>query len=110
MSDGALLVFARCVGFVFRAMISYAGTITVGKAAQLYYECGETMTRSQAQRLYREAYAGSKERIRALANRIRPGRGGGRRALKAAPPVEDSNLDEPVGSVSTREGETPSEP
>jgi uncharacterized protein (DUF697 family) len=76
------------VGFVFRAMISYAGTVAVGKAAQLYYECGETLTRSQARRIYRDAYVGSKDRIRALADRLRPGRGkggGGRtRSLTAA--------------------------
>ena len=75
-------------GFVFRAMISYAGTVAVGKAAQVYYECGETVTRSQAQRFYREAYAGSKDRIRALAARMRIGRGGGQRAT-ALPPSEE---------------------
>ena len=66
------------IGFVFRAMISYAGTVAVGKTAQVYYEFGETVSRSQAQRFYREAYAGSKDRIRALADRMRSGRGGGR--------------------------------
>jgi len=65
------------IGFIFRAMISYAGTVAVGKAAQVYYEYGETVTRTQAQRFYREAYQGSKERIRALSNRIRSGRKGG---------------------------------
>ncbi len=64
------------IGFIFRAMISYAGTVAVGKAAQVYYECGETVTKSQAQRFYREAYYGSKDRIRAMADRIRSGRGG----------------------------------
>ena len=89
------------VGFVFRAMISYAGTVAVGRTAQLYYECGETMTRSQAQRLYREAYAGSKEKIRALANRIRPGRRfskvrdagsdiSGSHLIGTGPPVEEN--------------------
>ncbi len=68
------------VGFVFRAMISYAGTVAVGKAAQLYYECGETITRSQAQRMYREAYAGSREKVRMLSERIRSTR----RAIPAA--------------------------
>ena len=51
------------IGFLFRAMISYAGTVAVGRAAQVYYECGETVTRSQAQRFYREAYYGSKDRM-----------------------------------------------
>jgi uncharacterized protein (DUF697 family) len=59
------------VGFIFRAMISYAGTVAVGRAVQVYYQTGETVTRSQAQRLYREAYASSKDRVRGLAEKVR---------------------------------------
>ena len=59
------------VGFLFRAMISYAGTIAVGRAVQMYYQTGQTVTRSQAQRIYREAYASSRDRVRALADKIK---------------------------------------
>lgn len=64
------------VGFIFRAMISYAGTVTVGKAAQMFYENGESVTRTQAQRIYNDAYQGSKERIRSLAARVRTSKRG----------------------------------
>lgn len=59
------------VGFVARAMISYAGTATVGKAAQLYYETGETVTAGQMKRLYREAYETGQERVKAMAENLR---------------------------------------
>lgn len=64
------------VGFIARAMIAYAGTVTVGKAAQLYYETGETATKSQLQRLYQEAFETSRETVRALADSLRRGSGG----------------------------------
>ncbi len=65
------------IGFLFRAMISYAGTVTVGKTAQMYYETGESVSKSQAQRWYREAYQSSKVKIRTLADKIRFNRRGG---------------------------------
>ena len=55
------------VGFLARATISYAGTVTVGKTAQFYYETGEHITREQMKRWYLEAYESSREKIRALA-------------------------------------------
>jgi len=81
------------VGFVFRAMISYAGTITVGRAAQLYYESGETITRTQAQRLYKEAYAGSKDKIRVLAGRVRLTKGKANEIRKSAKKGPDRTED-----------------
>lgn len=90
------------VGFLFRAMISYAGTVTVGKAAQLYYETGETITRSQAQRLYKDAYAASRARVRSLAASLKSGRGGGaRRQTRAALP--SSETVEPLSSPTNSE-------
>lgn len=59
------------VGFLVRAMIAYAGTITVGRAAQFYYETGEVMSSAQVRRLYQEAYANSKTKVRALAEGIK---------------------------------------
>src|SRR5262249_20755394 len=65
------------VGFLVRATIAYAGTVTVGKAAQLYYETGETVTNAQVRRIYQEAYEASREKVRAIAESVRGGRGGG---------------------------------
>ena len=58
-------------GFVAKAMIAYAGTASIGKAAQFYYETGETVTSAQAKRLYVEAYEASRERVRALADGLK---------------------------------------
>lgn len=89
------------VGFLARATIAYAGTVTVGKAAQLYYETGETVSGVQLKRLYREAYESSRERVRSIAEALRRGRGGGggRKASLAAnqtgtgmPPLEAAPL------------------
>jgi len=81
------------VGFIARAMIAYAGTVTVGKAAQLYYETGETATKSQLQRLYQEAFEASRETVRALAASLRRGSGGdgggSRRRLAARRPARN---------------------
>ncbi len=38
------------VGFLAKPAIAYAGTATVGRAAQLYYETGEQVTSAQAKR------------------------------------------------------------
>lgn len=56
------------VGFLARAGIAYAGTVTVGKAAQTYYETGENISREQLTRWYKDALTASKERIRSLAS------------------------------------------
>jgi uncharacterized protein (DUF697 family) len=65
------------IGFLPRAMIAYAGTVTVGRAAQLYYETGEQVTAAHARKLYRDAYEASRERVKAMAESLRGGRGGG---------------------------------
>lgn len=70
------------VGFLVRAMIAYAGTYTVGKGVQTYYETGETLTAAQARRLYREAYESSRDKVRQLADTLRRGKGG--KSLPAA--------------------------
>ncbi len=83
-------------GFLPRAMIAYAGTVTVGKAAQLYYETGETVTSAQARRLYREAYEASRERVRALAESLRGGKGGGGGGRKRLPAANGNGASRPV--------------
>jgi uncharacterized protein (DUF697 family) len=83
------------VGFLARAMIAYAGTVTVGKAAQLYYETGESVTKAQAKRIYREAYEASREKVRALAANLRS-----RGALKASDALDA--LPEPANDASPR--------
>jgi uncharacterized protein (DUF697 family) len=73
------------VGFVARAGIAYAGTVTVGKSAMIYYETGENINREQLQRWYREALEASKEKIRALSSVVKR-RG---RAERALPPASE---------------------
>lgn len=84
------------VGFLARAMIAYAGTATVGKAAQVYYETGETVTASQAKRLYHEAYETSREKVRAIADSLRHGRGGGGGGRKRIPSANGASAELPA--------------
>ncbi len=65
------------VGFLAKPAIAYAGTATVGKAAQLYYETGEQVTSAQAKKIYKEAYEVGRTRVRELASAMRGGKGGG---------------------------------
>jgi len=62
------------LGFIFKATIAYAGTVTVGKAAQFYYETGSQITAAQARKLYQEAFAASRSKVRSLADAMRRGR------------------------------------
>ena len=71
------------VGFLAKPAIAYAGTATVGKAAQLYYETGEQVTSAQARRIYKEAYEVGKTRVRELASGMRRGKGGGSKRIPA---------------------------
>jgi uncharacterized protein (DUF697 family) len=71
-------------GVPLRAMIAYAGTVTVGKAVTTYYESGESLTSQQARQLYREAYEESREKVRALANALLKSRPDARKRLPAA--------------------------
>ena len=59
------------VGFVARAGIAYAGTVTVGKSAVIYYETGENISKAQLQRWYQEALETSREKIKSLADNVR---------------------------------------
>jgi uncharacterized protein (DUF697 family) len=105
------------IGFLPRAMISYAGTVTVGKAAQLYYETGEQVTAAQARRLYRDAYAAARDRVRALADAIRNNKGdddgGGNKripatnimAIDASAELEDAPEEYQKDPVATSESE-----
>ncbi|CCW36076.1 hypothetical protein CTKA_01826 [Chthonomonas calidirosea] len=53
-------------GFVSRAAIAYAGTITAGRAMQFYYETGRRMSAAQIRQLYREAFTAAKQKLRGL--------------------------------------------
>ena len=77
-------------GFIAKGVISYAGTVAVGKAAQAYYETGEKITGAQARKYYLEAYEAGRERVKALAANLRKGGGGGSGGRKRlpAPPTE----------------------
>ena len=59
------------VGVLAKPAISYAGTVTVGKAAQFYYQTGENISAAQLRRIYKEAYAVSREKLRALSANVR---------------------------------------
>jgi uncharacterized protein (DUF697 family) len=59
------------VGVLAKPAISYAGTVTVGKAAQVYYQTGENISAAQLRRIYKEAYAVSREKLRALSANVR---------------------------------------
>ena len=59
------------VGMLAKPAISYAGTVTVGKAAQVYYQTGENLSVAQLRHIYKEAYAISREKLRALSANTR---------------------------------------
>ncbi len=59
------------VGFAAKASIAYAGTVTIGKAAAVYYETGQSLTSKQARLMYQEAYAASKEKVKALTSSLK---------------------------------------
>ena len=65
------------VGFLAKPAIAYAGTATVGRAAQLYYETGEQVTSAQAKKIYKESLEAGRVRVRELATAMRRGKGGG---------------------------------
>ncbi len=58
-------------GLVGKPLISYAGTVTLGKAAQVYYETGEMLTGAQFRRLYRDSVAASRLRVQAMVAGLR---------------------------------------
>jgi uncharacterized protein (DUF697 family) len=102
------------VGFVVRAMISFAGTVTVGKAAQYYYETGENLTSAQARHLYRDAYQSSRDKVRSLADSLRNSRGGGGGGSKRLPAPVANGVEAvlvaepaPLGLDSESESELP---
>lgn len=63
-------------GFVVKAMIAYAGTATIGNAAQFYYETGESLSREQLKTIYQNAYIASKSTVQSLAQRVKRSRKG----------------------------------
>jgi uncharacterized protein (DUF697 family) len=58
-------------GLVPKGAIGYAGTFSVGEGLVYFYTTGEKMTREEAARTFRSAYAGSVERVRGIMNRLR---------------------------------------
>jgi len=81
------------IGFLLKPTIAYAGTVTIGKTAQLYYETGEQVTSAQARRIYKEAYEVGKGRVRELAASLRGRKGSGDRGGKKRLPVAPANFD-----------------
>lgn len=58
-------------GMAAKAMIAYAGTATIGRAAQVYYETGENLSREQLKRIYRSAYIASRAKVQQMSARLR---------------------------------------
>lgn len=85
------------VGVLAKPAISYAGTVTVGKAAQVYYQTGENISAAQLRRIYKEAYAVSREKLRALSANVRSRRSQGRPEAElpqlSAVPMEISDIE-----------------
>jgi uncharacterized protein (DUF697 family) len=79
------------VGFVAKAGIAYAGTVTVGKSAMIYYETGEKISKEQLVRWYQDALAASKDKIKALSE-IAGRRGGKLKRLPTAPGMDTSDV------------------
>ena len=88
------------VGFVAKAGIAYAGTVTVGKSAMIYYETGEKIDKAQLQRWYKEALESSREKIKTLAGVVNR-RG---KTHKALPPPSN-----PTDIVDTEMRDIPAE-
>lgn len=82
------------VGFVSRAAIAYAGTITAGRAMQFYYETGRRMSAAQIRQLYREAFIAAKDKLRGLTPK---------KSLKSLPPPAEPLLVEEREFAETQE-------
>ncbi len=63
------------VGIAAKASIAYAGTASLGKAVQYFYETGETVTAAQAKRLYKDAYEAAREKVRAIRASMKANKG-----------------------------------
>ena len=55
------------VGVVLKGSIAYAGTYTVGKAAQIYYSTGQTLSAARMKQLGRDAAQDARGRLQRLA-------------------------------------------
>ncbi|HOM82779.1 MAG TPA: hypothetical protein PLZ94_13430, partial [Armatimonadota bacterium] len=60
------------VGVVAKSAIAYAGTYTVGRAAQLYYERGKLPSVEERKRIYQETLDWAKEVAARMYARLRP--------------------------------------
>jgi len=85
------------VGVLAKPAISYAGTVTVGKAAQFYYQTGENISAAQLRRIYKDAYAVSREKLRALSANVRSKRRQDRPEAElpqlSAPPLQLNDIE-----------------
>lgn len=58
-------------GLVPKGAIAYAGTTSIGEGLIFFYTTGRTMSREEAAKVFRSAYAGAEEKLRSLAGRLR---------------------------------------
>lgn len=59
------------VGVAARASVAFAGTITVGRAAQLYYERGHHISAAEQKRIFAEAMERAREVVNSRLQRLR---------------------------------------
>lgn len=59
------------VGVAAKGTVAYAGTYTIGRAAQLYYERGEPPSADERKRIYQEALGSAREIVTRMLARLR---------------------------------------
>ncbi|MCS6775335.1 MAG: hypothetical protein RMJ43_09725 [Chloroherpetonaceae bacterium] len=79
-------------GLLTRAMIAYAGTVTAGKVAQIYYETGESLSTAHIKHIYQEAYVASGAIVRRIASTLQRR---SQRTPPSQPPLPPSMASEP---------------
>ncbi|NLC58638.1 MAG: hypothetical protein GX774_17535 [Armatimonadetes bacterium] len=87
------------VGVVAKGTVAYAGTYTVGRAAQLFYQRGKPPSEEEKRDIYRDALESARERVAAMWERLRRERKEEPAAQPAAaPPAADDSgaVEEPV--------------
>ena len=80
-------------GVVLKGSIAFAGTYTVGKAAQIFYSTGQTLSGPRLQQLGRDAARDARARLRQWLRREKPAWG---RRGAAAPPTDPPEHDPSV--------------
>ena len=85
------------VGVVLKGSIAYAGTYTVGKAAQIYYSTGQTLSPDRLKQLGRDAARDARARLSEWRKRGRRGAGkADTPAIASRPQFMPETVDKPL--------------